>query len=144
MTAQLFTLHKPKIGPRYIHVVVGNGVDMPIIYQARQLIKTSKLEEGAGYNNYSYITTSGHILFVRKYYGIFGWKKVDHPDIWATLPIAALVKASARGRVMQAIMGSPYCVLYGRMRHMFPADRENQLRCAALCRLTLKQLGLYT
>jgi hypothetical protein len=142
MIANLFTLHRPLLGMRYADVVLGNGVDFPTIYQARLLLTTSKLGDGAGYNNYSYITACEAVLFARKYCQAGVWKILDHPDAWATLPIADLIKANARGRIMRAIMGSPYCVLYSRMHHAFPEDAESQLRCAALCRLTIKELGL--
>ena len=141
MTAKLFTLYRPLIGKRYQDVVVSTG-QAGTVYQARLLFTLNKLEEGAGYNAYSYMTQDGQVLCVRRYYQIGGWDQTAHPDTWGTLPIADLVKASARGRITSAIMGSPYDLLYNSMRSLFPPDKENQLRCAALCRITLKELGI--
>ena len=142
MTADLFTLYKPApkaSGLFTVFIKTGAG-NLP--YKVQELINLRKLEEGEGHVAHSYLTDSGWVLIVRNYYKIKGWEVPNHPDTWATCPLIDLVVASNRGRIMRAILGSPYDLLYRRTRSAFPDNMEDQLRCAALCRLTLKELRL--
>jgi len=131
-------LYTPKIkDERYPLISLGSH------WVAARELGVLALVRGQGYHSLAYVTKAGQVMFVRKYYKVLGLERYSQADPHTLCSLASLAAASKRGRIMTAILGSPYDVLYNRMRSLFPEDEEEQLQCAALCKLTLKQLGIW-
>ena len=112
------------------------------VVKVRKLAQVACIRNGNGPIVDSLITEEGLIAFKR-----YTYKVLHNPTdfrLHVLIDASILRKASQRGRIMQAILGSPLDILYGKAKPYFSKSKEEQLRCRRLCLLTLRQLGVRT